>query len=207
MYVIKNTVILGVYGTSNSGKTTLIIDLVYWLTSKGFKVATVKKTNKAIQLDATGKDTFLHGKAGASITVFSSEIETTGIIQKRKSEIEIIDHLKKLDEYDVILIEGSNAKNVSKIRMDPQCQLRENTIFTYDKDNQKIKKYLINVLNMRKKEMNYKTTLKVNGKKVGLSEFPDEFIQNTILGMISSLKGVDSVETLSISLDIIEKKE
>jgi len=207
MNMIKDPVILGVYGTSNSGKTTLIIDLVSWLTSKEFKVATVKKTNKPIQLDTPGKDTYLHGKAGASIAVFSSEIETTGIIQKRISEIEIIDHLKKLDEYDVILIEGTNEKDVAKIRMDSQCPLRDSTIFTYNKDKQKVKEYLINELHRRKKEMKYKTTLKVNGKKIGLSEFPGEFIQNTILGMISSLKGVKSVETLELSLDLIEKED
>ena len=113
--MITEPVILGVYGTSNSGKTTLFIDLVSWLTSKRFKVATIKKTNKAIQLDAPGKDTYQHGKAGASISVFSSEIETTGIIQKRINEIEIIDYLKRLDRFDVILIEGSNFKDVDKI--------------------------------------------------------------------------------------------
>ena len=91
--------------------------------------------------------------------------------------------------------------------MDDQCPLRDNTIFTYNKDNQKIKEYLLNKLNRRKKYMKYNTTLKVNGKKVGLSEFPNEFIQNTLIGMISCLKGVNSVETLELTLDLIEKDD
>ena len=205
--MITEPVVLGVYGTSNSGKTTLFIELVSWITSKGFKVATIKKTNKAIQLDTPGKDTYQHGKAGASISVFSSEIETTGIIQKRISEIEIIDYLKRLDKFEVIIIEGSNGKDVDKIRMDSHCQLRENTIFTYNKDSEKIKEYLTNEIEKRKKEMKYKTILKVNGKKIGLSEFPNEFIQKTLIGMISCLKGVNSIEKLELSLDLIEKDD
>jgi len=51
--------------------------------------------------------------------------------------------------------------------------------------------------------MKYKTTLSVNGKSVPLTEFPNEFIKNTILGMISSLKGVDQVETVELTLEPI----
>jgi hypothetical protein len=50
--------------------------------------------------------------------------------------------------------------------------------------------------------MRYKTTLEVNGKDIPLTEFPDEFIQNTILGMITSLKGVKNIETVTISLEL-----
>jgi hypothetical protein len=41
--------------------------------------------------------------------------------------------------------------------------------------------------------------LKINGKKIPLSEFPEEFIKNTLFGMVSTLKGVDeSIETIRI---------
>jgi hypothetical protein len=50
--------------------------------------------------------------------------------------------------------------------------------------------------------MKYKTALEVNGKPIPLTEFPDEFIQCTVLGMIRSLKGVDDkVETVSLILE------
>jgi hypothetical protein len=48
--------------------------------------------------------------------------------------------------------------------------------------------------------MKYKTRLIVNGKIIPLTAFPNEFIQNTILGMISSLKGVREIETVELSL-------
>jgi hypothetical protein len=41
-----------------------------------------------------------------------------------------------------------------------------------------------------------KIELKVNGKKIPLTEFPNEFIKNTLIGMIKSLKGLKSDEEI-----------
>jgi hypothetical protein len=43
-------------------------------------------------------------------------------------------------------------------------------------------------------------TIKVNGEKIPLSEFPAEFIKNTIAGMLSSLKGVDEIKDVEIKI-------
>ena len=46
-----------------------------------------------------------------------------------------------------------------------------------------------------------KVDLKINGKTIPLTEFPNEFIQNTIMGMVSSLKKVpQQIETLCITI-------
>ena len=83
---MKTPLILGSYGTSNTGKTTILEELISFLTNKGFQVASVKKTDKPIQLDTPGKDTYRHGQAGASPVVFSSEKETTLIFHHRLSD-------------------------------------------------------------------------------------------------------------------------
>jgi hypothetical protein len=44
--------------------------------------------------------------------------------------------------------------------------------------------------------------VKVNGKKVPLTEFPTEFIENTICGMLKSLKGVDEIKNVEISFEV-----
>lgn len=52
-------------------------------------------------------------------------------------------------------------------------------------------------------------TIKVNGKNVSLSEFPADFIKNTIKGMLSSLKGVDEIKDVEIKIrktDLWNKK-
>jgi len=44
--------------------------------------------------------------------------------------------------------------------------------------------------------------IKVNGKEIPLTEFPEEFIQNTICGMLKSLKGVDEINKVEISFEV-----
>jgi len=46
-----------------------------------------------------------------------------------------------------------------------------------------------------------KVELVINGKRVPLSEFPEEFIKNTLFGMMTTLKGVDEdIETMTLSI-------
>ena len=40
--------------------------------------------------------------------------------------------------------------------------------------------------------------VKVNDKIITLTEFPTDFIQNTICGMLYSLKGVDEIKKVEI---------
>ena len=43
-----------------------------------------------------------------------------------------------------------------------------------------------------------KMIIKVNGKLIPLTEFPTDFIKNTICGMLKSLKGVDDIKNVEI---------
>ncbi len=129
--------ILGFYGESNTGKTTLIVDLIKRLADDGFKVATIKKTDKQISIDTAGKDTFRHAQAGAEITVLSSNAETDFILKKSIKTNEIIRTISQIDNYDFIFIEGASDKKVPKIRIGDIIE-RENTVFTYDNDFEKI---------------------------------------------------------------------
>jgi len=44
--------------------------------------------------------------------------------------------------------------------------------------------------------------VKVNGKDVPLSDFPKEFIIDTICAMLKSLKGVDEIKDVDIKIKI-----
>ncbi len=44
--------------------------------------------------------------------------------------------------------------------------------------------------------------VKVNGKQIPLTEFPTEMIQNTICGMLKSLKKVDEIKKVEISFEV-----
>jgi molybdopterin-guanine dinucleotide biosynthesis protein B len=55
-----------IIGRKNSGKTTLVVDLVRRLTAQGRRVGTIKHTRHHHELDTPGKDSYLHRQAGAA---------------------------------------------------------------------------------------------------------------------------------------------
>jgi len=53
--------------------------------------------------------------------------------------------------------------------------------------------------------MNDTIELIINGKRIPLSEFPKDFIKNTVIGMVTTLKGVgEPIQTVSITISTIE---
>jgi len=47
-----------------------------------------------------------------------------------------------------------------------------------------------------------KINIKVNGKQIPLTEFPADFIKNTIVGMLKSLKGVKDIKKVEINIEV-----
>ena len=135
--------IVGIYGESNTGKTTLIVNIIKRLSEEGFKVATIKITNKKIGMDTEKKDTWRYKMAGSQVSVFSSPIETDFLIKRELKTKEIIENIEKFDEFDIIIMEGANDKNIPKIRLG-DIKKRHNTIYTYDKDFNKVIKMIKN---------------------------------------------------------------
>src|SRR5512143_21431 len=64
--------IVSVVGKSDSGKTTLLEKLVKELTSRGYRIGTIKHDVHSFEIDHPGKDSWRHKQAGASATVISS---------------------------------------------------------------------------------------------------------------------------------------
>lgn len=44
--------------------------------------------------------------------------------------------------------------------------------------------------------------LRVNGKQIPLTEFPEQIIKNTIIGMISSFKGIEKIQSVELSFSV-----
>jgi molybdopterin-guanine dinucleotide biosynthesis protein B len=189
--------VFGIYGNSDTGKTTLIEHLVSLLIREGYKVATIKQTKKAISLDTMNKDTWRHHDAGAGLVVFSSHCETDFLLYKALSTSEIIRRISYFGCYDLILVEGANDSNIPKIQLGAGKK-RNNTIASYDGNVKEI-------LTLIKKELKKKLLLQhlsitVKGKNIPLTEFPEQMITNTIVGMLGSLKGVQDINEVTIEL-------
>lgn len=130
---MKHPVVFGFYGESNTGKTSLIEKIINQLTAEGYKMATVKITDKKIGVDSKGKDTWRHGEVGSKLVVLSSPIETDFLFKNKQNLDEILQHINEFGEYDLVIVEGANDKLTRKIRIGNISE-RENTIMTYDGD-------------------------------------------------------------------------
>ncbi len=187
-------VVIGIYGESNSGKTKLAKQIIKHFSKQSYKVATIKKTNKEIVLDEPGKDTWEHCKAGAKIVILSSKNETDIILKNSENTDKMINFIRKIENIDLILIEGSNEKDIPKIRLG-DIEKRPGTIFDYE-DN--LNKIILTIEKMIKKNQVKNVRISVNEDNIPLTVFPENFIKNTIFGMLRSLKGVNEIDNFEI---------
>jgi molybdopterin-guanine dinucleotide biosynthesis protein MobB len=189
--------VYGVYGKSETGKTTLIEQLVARLTKEGFQVATVKQTNKAISMDTMNKDTWRHHRAGAHLVVFSSRSETNFLLEQPLNTSEILRRITAFGTFDIILIEGADDPSIPKIQIGP-VKKRSNTIALYKQNLEEILRLIKRGL--QKQPVAPSISITVNGGNIPLTQFPAQIISNTIVGMLSALKEVDDISEVTIAL-------
>lgn len=97
--------IFAISGYKNSGKTTMIENLIPILTGYGYKVATIKHDAHDFEPDVPGTDTYRHRKAGALGTaIFSGR--RWRIERDAKEKISVKELIKAFPDADVILLEG-----------------------------------------------------------------------------------------------------
>ena len=125
--------IIGFYGYSNSGKTSLIFKLIKALKKAGLSTAVIKRTDKGISSESAEKDTSGFRSAGARITSFSSTSETNFVLPASMPLSQIIDQIRAFMEVDIIIVEGARDPEIWKVRLGDIPE-RDNTIYTYEGD-------------------------------------------------------------------------
>ena len=111
---MKNPKILQVIGFSGSGKTTFISSLIKALKERHSKVVTIKSARHH-KYGLTEKDTdiFLESGSDFSVAIFENATQITSNNQMDLEEI--LEHLEKSVETDLIILEGFKEKNYPKI--------------------------------------------------------------------------------------------
>ncbi|MEM3565279.1 MAG: molybdopterin-guanine dinucleotide biosynthesis protein B [Candidatus Bathyarchaeia archaeon] len=105
--------IVAVVGGKHSGKTTVIQYLTRELKGRGYKVGSVKEMPNVKWIDTPGKETWMHGEAGAEIVAGSAVNETVLFIKRKLSLGEINGFFPG---FDYLLLEGfESEKTVAKI--------------------------------------------------------------------------------------------
>lgn len=106
------TPVIGFAGYSNSGKTTLVKQIVHILTNSGKNIAVIKHDGHGHYKEAEGSDSALYAEAGAGAVIVVSPASTVRIERGSPLLTEII---SSLQGYDCIFIEGYKKEPYPKI--------------------------------------------------------------------------------------------
>lgn len=118
--------VVGIIGWQNSGKTTLVVELVKHLAAKGLNISTVKHAHHAFDIDKPGKDSFKHREAGAREVMVASDTRWA-LMRELESEMQpsLPDLVSRMADADIILAEGFKSGHHPKIEVwrDPETEL------------------------------------------------------------------------------------
>ena len=110
--------ILGIAGWQNSGKTTLLKNLILTFVKKGLTVSTVKHAHHSFDIDKPGKDSYEHRQSGAQEVLISSKHRWALIHEQgNQTEPNLDELLSKLKPVDLVLVEGFKKENHTKLEV------------------------------------------------------------------------------------------
>ncbi len=110
---------LHIIGKKNSGKTTLIVELVDHWTRSGLQVGTIKHTHHHHELDIPGKDSFKHRHAGASpVGILSPDATAIFCRTEPSGEGKRYDQMAPMFEScDLVLVEGDSQSSATRVEV------------------------------------------------------------------------------------------
>lgn len=112
----QNRKILQIVGYQNSGKTTLVEQLIARATTEGFVVGTIKHHGHGgIPMIESSKDSVRHEQAGASVTAVEGQGTLRMSIHQSHWQLADILAIYESIEMDLILIEGYKNEDYPKV--------------------------------------------------------------------------------------------
>lgn len=109
-----------IVGRKNSGKTTLIVELVEYLTAQGLRVGTIKHTHHDHELDTPGKDSHRHRQAGAAVVGILSP-QLNAVFYRPEHKHDSVQRYAQLEpmftDCDLVLVEGHARVHAPKIEV------------------------------------------------------------------------------------------
>lgn len=116
--MLNDIPVLQIVGFKNSGKTTLIENLVRHLKeTSGLRIGVIKHHKRAFPYDTQGKDTWKYRQAGAA----AAAIQSPGLLalsmdqQQEKTLAELIGIFRALGNFELILVEGYKWEAYPKV--------------------------------------------------------------------------------------------
>jgi molybdopterin-guanine dinucleotide biosynthesis protein B len=206
--------IVSIVGRSKSGKTTLVEKLTSELSSRGYRIATVKHTHGGMNFDKPGKDTWRYLEAGSVAAVASAEDR---LVLIRPAVPKTLDGIARIlgEDCDLVLAEGFKQGDAPKIEVyrrevGPRLSGLKKLVAVVTDEPVVTSARQFGFADIKAladlletgfiKPQRERLSVYVNNAPLSLSTFPKEFVTNVLLAMASSLKGVGRVRSLDIFL-------
>jgi len=108
-----------IIGRKNSGKTTLIVELIQHFAVRGINVGSVKHTHHRHELDIPGKDSFRHREAGANpVAILSPGMSA---VFRPNASGEATDGFAWIEPLfagcELVLVEGNSSTSQTKLEV------------------------------------------------------------------------------------------
>ncbi len=215
---------LGICGYSNSGKTTMISEIIEKL--REYRIAVVKHTPHGVDME--GKDSARFRESGAKEVVLVGEEEI-----HIKEPASLFSVLKELQDYDIVLVEGfkkykylpkiclGEAECEGCIMRDPEIEevleyigrelaieriMKELPNFNCGECDHRNCREMAEAIyggkdefkNCRYWNPNALISVRVNGKEIYMGRFAQDIVIKTLSGMLSAFKGVEDIQEVEI---------
>jgi molybdopterin-guanine dinucleotide biosynthesis protein B len=209
--------IISIVGKSHAGKTTLLENLIAEMKRRGRKVAMVKHSHHANDIDTADKDTWRFTKAGSELSAINS-LDHLAIYRRTDHYFdpqEISDFVHW--DYDIILTEGFKGSPYPKIEVyrseqgkelqtDPEQLLAVVTdepldvkVPQFSRDDIKGIADLIETA-MATREHSSEVNLIIDGVNVPVNPSLQDLLARTILAMVPAPEGNGEIKNLHLSI-------
>src|SRR3978361_696630 len=110
--------VIGLAGWSGAGKTSLLTRAIPLLLKQGLRVSVIKHAHHAFDVDVPGKDSWRHGRSGATEFLVSSANRWALMHELRgASEPRLPELLAKMSPVDLVIVEGFKSEPHRKIEV------------------------------------------------------------------------------------------
>ena len=104
-------------GRSNTGKTTVIEQLIPILVGKGLKVAVIKHHPHDFEIDIPGKDTYRYKQAGATMSILASPGKVA-VVEDTETELTLEEIITRyIHDVNLLIVEGFKREEIPKIEV------------------------------------------------------------------------------------------
>lgn len=213
--------IIGFIGEKKSGKTRILQGVIAVLTKKGKKVGVIKHTSHGFQLDYPETDSYKLYRAGAKKVALlgHGEFGFYGTVEGELGLEQVRDLY--LPELDVVLVEGFKDAAAPKVLIALSGKApgwAKDTggligVVSPKSTGLKVKHFkpsqtreLAKLIEGYIKIHRHKREVKIylDGKELFIKPFIKDFVLNTAVGMVGSLRDASGARRIQISIDLPE---